>query len=79
MWSNSNCYDIFMESKPINEIIAYVELRETARDANRLPGIAAISTYRRKHKQQDAVIKTPRNTSPSPADKAKTGSCPTCH
>ena len=35
-----------MLGKPINQIVAFVESRETARDANNLSNMSAISSYR---------------------------------
>ncbi len=67
-----------MVSKPINDIIAFVETRETARNANQQSDISAVSSYRRQEKQTDQQ-KHSRNPSPSPTDKTKSGTCPNCN
>ena len=66
-----------MLNKSINEIIGFVESRETARNANQPSGLAAVSNYRRQEKRVTPAPK--RNPSPSAADKAKTANCPDCN
>ena len=69
----------------INELIAYVENKETARNANavsRSSGLSAVSSYKRSNfapkplKSNDT--QTGRNDAPSAADRAKTAPCPDC-
>lgn len=62
-----------IHNRPINEIIAFVEAREIARNASPSIGISSVSEYRRSRKAQES-----RSSSPSAADKAKTAPCPDC-
>ena len=40
-----------MQKKPINEVIAFIESKETARNANSSSGVSTVSAYRRTHKR----------------------------
>ena len=70
-----------IQQYPLNDIVAFVETRETARNANPATGVSAMSAYRRQGNQQPN--QTPkasnRSKSPSAADKAKSGVCPGCN
>ena len=61
---------------PINDIIAFVQAREIARNASPSVGVFALSRYRRANKHDQAP--PTRQQSPSPADKSLTASCPDC-
>ena len=60
--------------RPINEIIAFVEAREIARNASPSIGVSSVSEYRRSRGKPAGQ----RSLSPSPSDKAKTMPCPDC-
>ena len=66
--SSENIHD-----RPINEIIAFVETREIARNASPSIGVSSVSEYRRSRGKG-----TNRSSSPSAAEKAKTAPCPDC-
>ena len=70
-----------IQQYPLNDIVAFVETRETARNGNHVTGVSAMSGYRRQGNQQPN--QTPkasnRSKSPSAADKAKSGVCPGCN
>ena len=68
-----------MQTKPINDIIAFVESREKARNANQPSGLAAVSTYRREKFQPKEKDPPKRNPSPPAVDKTRTGMCPDCN
>ena len=40
-----------MQKKPINEVIVFIESKETARNANSSSGVSTVSAYRRTHKR----------------------------
>ena len=71
-----------IHNKSINDIIAFVESREIARDANPGSGMSAVSHYRRSQRQslQNPPPRNvpPRHQSPAPEEKAKTSLCPGC-
>ena len=63
-----------IHNRPINEIIAFVEAREIARNASPSIGVSSLSEYRRfRGKSADQ-----RSSSPSASDNAKTMPCPDC-
>ena len=65
-----------IQSRSVNDIISFVETRETARNANTSHGVAALSAYRRKTNIPDSKNKSPKT--PSETDKARTGCCRDC-
>jgi hypothetical protein len=73
-------------TKTVSEVIAFVEGKETARDAHPSPSLNASSTYRRTNAApQPPPMPSRRNTTsagnnapPTAAEKAKTASCPGC-
>ena len=69
-----------MSSKSVNDIIAFVETRETARDANKSSGINAVNSSYRQNQRRIDRPKPPNNTPniPSQADREKTSNCPDC-
>ena len=67
-FSSENIHD-----GPINEIIAFVETREIARNASPSIGVSSVSEYRRSRGKG-----TNRSSSSSAAEKAKTAPCPDC-
>ena len=74
-----SCNDILQRS--INDVIAFVEAREVARNANPTMGVSSVSQYRRQLKQPPAQSRPDppaRSLSPTTADKAKTEPCPDC-
>ena len=68
-----------MPSKSINDIIAFVETRETARDANKPLGVNAFSSYRTVQQHPRQPPRSSQNPQPSQADRDKTSNCPTCN
>ena len=68
-----------MQTKSVNEIIAFVESRETARNANQHLNISAISNSRWRGRPATQSVQPKRNPSPSAEDKAKTAACPDCN
>ena len=66
--SSDNIHD-----KPINEIIAFIEACEIARNASPSIGVSCASEYRR-----SCGKPSQRSSSPSAPDKAKTAPCPDC-
>ena len=77
-----------IHTKTINNVIAFVESREIARDANPSSGVSAVSHYRRNLRQpQRNDGHTPprvgdnsshRNWAPSQEEQARTSPCPDC-
>lgn len=71
-----------IQEKPVTDVIAYVENKETARNANPVSSVTGLSAYRRGNRLDDrrsnGVSRT-RVTSPSEADKTKTANCTDCH
>lgn len=69
-----------MQHKPINEVIAFIESKETARNANPSSGLSAISAYRRTYKQGASNDDSQKKSKqvPSSADREKTSRCPDC-
>jgi len=69
-----------MQNKPINEVIAFIENKETARNANPSSGLSAISAYRHNRKNQIPSDKQKSRDRPSTnlAEREKTAQCPDC-
>jgi len=67
-----------MQKKPINEVIAFIESKETARNANPASGVSAISTYRRNHKPLGENSQRKSKFTPTQTDREKTAKCPDC-
>ena len=77
-----------IHTKTINDVIAFVESREIARDANPSSGVSALSHYRRNIRQPPRNDgPTPprggdggshRNWAPSQEEQAQTAPCPDC-
>jgi len=72
-----------IQMKPVTDVIAFVENKETARNANPSTTLSALSAYRRNNSSQynkDASHKLRRNrgSSPSDAEKLRTAVCPGC-
>ena len=65
-----------MQQKSINDIIAFVETREIARNANKQPDVASMSSYRNSKRQP--FNQRRQNLSPSPSERAETANCPDC-
>ena len=65
-----------IQQRSVPEIIAYVETREIARNANRTNGVSAVSGYRRQERPLRDFVN--RSQSPSATDKTRTASCPGC-
>ena len=63
-----------IQERTVPDIIAFVETRETARNANPANGINTMSSYKRSSKPTPPK----RSKSPSPAEKAQTAACPGC-
>ena len=74
-----------MLRKPTNDVIAFIESREMARNANPSPALSAVSSYRRTSTTPVSHA-SPRRTSdnttrimtPNASDRAKTATCPDC-
>ena len=66
-----------IQEQPVTEIIAFVETRETARNANPSLGVQALSGYQRQQKNSGRSVNK-RSKSPSKEDQAKTAACPDC-
>ena len=71
--------------KSVNELIAFIESRETARNANPSSSILGLSSYRRSTKSAAATsfstkpqIQEKRHFMPSASDRARTAFCPDC-
>ena len=72
-----------VQVKPIAQVIAFIESREIARNANSpSSSLSALSSYRRsnnpRHNDQHLPSLPSRNSSPSRADRSKTAKCPDC-
>ena len=72
-----------IQLKPVTEVIAYVENKETARNANVSTSISALSSYRRNnnlpnHRDLSEYPRKNRSSSPSDTDKLRTTNCPDC-
>ncbi len=82
-----------IHNRSINEVIAFVEGREIARNANPVVGISAVSRYRENLRAPDnnnsndqnnsngsnnRSNRSNRSRSPSAADRARTSPCPDC-
>ena len=71
--------------KTVNELIAFIESRETARNANPSSAILGLSAYRRSTKSAATTsfstklhLQDKRRFMPSASDRARTASCPDC-
>ena len=62
-----------MQAKSINDIVSFVETRETARDAHVSHNVSALSSYRKKQKLPEK-----QNVSPTSVEKEATSNCPDC-
>lgn len=60
-----------IQKKPLTEVVAFVENRETARNANPVTTVSTLSVYRR-----NKTGPTHRSTSPSESDRSRTDVCP---
>lgn len=69
-----------MQEKLIAEVIAIIESREIAHNANPSSSLSAMSAYRRacQNGQGSTQSATTRSQSPSLADRARTSLCPGC-
>ena len=67
-----------MQQKPVNDVIAFIETRETARNANPAYSLSAVSEYRRSFRGSTPASQTRNKSSPSQADREKTAQCPDC-
>ena len=69
-----------MQTKPITEIIGFIETRETARNANPSSNVSALSEYRKSNRDTNSK-RQPRNTAftPSIFDQSLTAKCPDCN
>ena len=69
-----------MQAKAVTEVIAFIESREIARNANPTSSLSALSSHRRYN--HDRINHTYpsniRSKSPNASDRAKTSSCPDC-
>ena len=69
-----------MQAKAVTEVIAFIESREIARNANPTSSLSALSSHRRYN--HDRINHTYpsniRSKSPNTSDRAKTSSCPDC-
>ena len=63
-----------IQKRPLTEVIAFVENKETARNANPATSISTLSSYCRNR----ANPTRNRPSSPSEADKSSTAECPDC-
>ena len=73
-----------IQTRPVTDVIAFVENKETARNANPVSSVTTLSAYRRGNLPDDQKRNTDtrrRNSVPSPSetDKSKTANCPDCH
>ena len=72
------CHDALstnnIQKRPLTEVIAFVENKETATNANPVTSIPTLSSYRRNR----ANPTRNRPSSPSEADKCSTAECPDC-
>ena len=70
-------------SKPLTDMITFVESRETARNANPLSSVSVLSAHRRKNNLNERDTEDGRHKSralsPSAVDKSKTGKCQDCY
>ena len=72
---------IGIQEKPVNDVIAFVESREMARNAVPLAALSAVSTFKRESKTKQQLSPASDATDinePSTTDKHKTGNCPEC-
>lgn len=69
-----------IQTRSIADTIAFVETRETARDANPSSSVSALSEYRRSIRDNRQNQRDNRSRAPSPSkfDQSKTASCPGC-
>jgi len=67
-----------MQKKPINEVITFIESKETARNANPASGVSAISTYRRNHKPLGENSQRKSKFTPTQTDREKTRTVGRC-
>ena len=68
-----------IQTKPISEIIGFVETRETARNANPSSSVSALSEYRKSNRDLSAKrTKGNTNFTPSAFDQSLTANCPDC-
>ena len=70
-----------IQVRPIAQVIAFVESRETARNANPLSStLSALSTYRKSNngRAQQKQPSSDRGPSPTVTDRLKTAKCPDC-
>ena len=67
-----------IQIKPITEIIAFIETRETARNANPSSAVSALSEYRKSTRGPKQQHPKARPASPTHFDQSKTASCPDC-
>ena len=65
-----------IQEHPVTDIIAFVETRETARNANPAHVVQGMSAYRRQQRGNNGPVSTP--WAPSREDQARTASCPVC-
>ncbi|XP_066924129.1 uncharacterized protein [Clytia hemisphaerica] len=68
-----------IQTKPITDIIGFVETRETARNANPLASVSALSEYRKSTRDPNPR-RQQRNTPPAPStfDQSLIANCPGC-
>lgn len=66
-----------IQTKPVTDVIAFVETRETARNANPAPSISALSEYRKSRRDPK---RPPKNAgqSPSTFEQSLMANCPDC-
>ena len=71
-----------MQRRPVNEVIAFIENKETARNANPFSGLSSMSAYRRTYRNQGSIpTEKPMNQnrpSPTLADRERKAQCPDC-
>ena len=73
-----------IQSKSVTDVIAFVESRETARNANPPSSVAAVSSYRRSSASAPTSAPTKtrygsmKSAPPSAADRGRTAPCPDC-
>lgn len=76
------------QTKTVSDVIAYVEAKETARNAHPSPSLNASSSYRRAYTATTPVVSPPQRpasdtppasaATPCPADRSRTAACLDC-
>lgn len=70
-----------IQTKPVTDVIAYVENKETARNAHPSTSISALSAYRRNSNpssNKDTAENKNNSPSTSDLDRSRTANCPDC-